>query len=60
MFHSKSYDGISTEHLQLSNKDFSKYLTLTINHSINSRIFPDKFMITNVTPIYKKRQINTY
>ena len=42
MSHSKDYDGISTEHLKLINKDISKCLTLIINQSLNSGIFPDK------------------
>ena len=54
MSHSKGYDGISTEHLKLINKDISKCLTLIINQSLNSGIFPDKLKIAKVTPIYKK------
>ena len=54
MSHSKGYDGISTEHLKLINKDLSKCLTLIINQSLNSRIFPDKLKIAKVTPICKK------
>ena len=50
----KGYDGISTEHLKLINKDHSKCLTLIINQSFNSGIFPDKLKIAKVTPIYKK------
>ena len=54
MSHSKGYDGISTEHLKLINKDLSKCLTLIINQFLNSGIFPDKLKIAKVTPIYKK------
>ena len=36
MSHSKGYDGISTEHLKLINKDLSNCLTLIINQSLNS------------------------
>ena len=54
MPHSKGYDGISTEHLKLMNKDLTKCLTLIINQSLNSGIFPDKLKIAKVTPIYKK------
>ena len=54
MSHSKGYDGISTEHLKLINKDISKCLTLIISQSSNSGIFPDKLKIAKVTPIYKK------
>ena len=50
----KGYDGISSEHLKLFNKDISKCLTLIINQSLNSVIFPDKLKIAKVTPIYKK------
>ena len=54
MSHSKGYDGISTLHLKLINKDISKCLTLIISQSLNSGIFPDKLKIAKVTPIYKK------
>ena len=54
MSHSKGYDGISTEHLKLINKDISKCLTLIINQSLNSGIFPGKLKIAKVTPIFKK------
>ena len=54
MSHSKDYDGLSTEHLKLINKDISKCLTLIINQSLNSGIFPDKLKIAKVTPIFKK------
>ena len=54
MSHSKGYDGVSTEHLKLINKDISKCLTLIINQSLNSGIFSDKLKIAKVTPIYKK------
>ena len=54
MSHSKGYDDISTEHLKLINKDLSKCLTLIINQSLNSGIFPDKLKIAKVTPFYKK------
>ena len=54
MSHSKGYDGISTEHLKFINKDISKCLTLIINQSLNSGIFPDKLKVAKVTPIFKK------
>ena len=54
MSYSKGYDGLSTEHLKLINKDISKCLTLIINQSLNSGIFPDKLKIAKVTPIFKK------
>ena len=53
MSHSKGYDCLSTEHLKLINKDISKCLTLIINQSLNSGIFPDKLKIAKVTPILK-------
>ena len=37
----KGYDGIFKEHLKLINKDLSKCLTLKINQSLSSGIFPD-------------------
>ena len=39
MSHNNGYDGISTEHLKLINKDISKCLTLIINQSLNSGFF---------------------
>ena len=54
MSHSKGYNGISTEHLKLINKDISKCLTLIINQFLNPGIFSDKLRIAKVTPIFKK------
>ena len=48
------HDGISSELLKLINNDISACITLIINQSIKSGIFPDILKIAKVTPIYKK------
>ena len=40
--------------LKLINNDISACITLIINQSIKSGIFPDRLKIAKVTPIYKK------
>ena len=52
---STGHDGISSELLKLINNDISACITLIINQSIKSGIFPDRLKIAKVTPIYKKR-----
>ena len=49
------HDGISSELFKLINNDISACITLIINQSIKSGIFPDRLKIAKVTPIYKKR-----
>ena len=51
---SNGHDGISSELLKLLSDDISKCITLIINQSLMSGIFPDKLNIAKVTPIYKK------
>ena len=51
---SKGHDGISSELIKLINNDISRCITLIINQSLTSGIFPDRFKIATVTPIYKK------
>ena len=51
---STGHDGISSELLKLINNDISACITLIINQSIKSGIFPDRLKIAKVTPIYKK------
>ena len=52
--HSRGHDGISSELLKLIAGDISKCITLIINQSLHSGIFPDKLKIAKVTPIHKK------
>ena len=52
--HSRGHDGISSELLKLIADDISKCITLIINQSLHSGIFPDKLNIAKVTPIHKK------
>ena len=51
---SNGHDGISSELLKLISDDISRCITLIINQSLMSGIFPDKLKIAKVTPIYKK------
>ena len=50
----KGHDGISSELVMLINNDISHCITLIINQSLTSGIFPDRLKIAKVTPIYKK------
>ena len=52
--HSRGHDGISSELFKLIAGDISKCITLIINQSLHSGIFPDKLKIAKVTPIHKK------
>ena len=49
--------GISSELLKLITGDISKCITLIINQSLHSGIFPDKFKIDKVTQIHEKGDI---
>ena len=51
---SNGHDGISSELLKLVNDDISSCITLIINQSLTTGIFPDKLKIAKVTPVYKK------
>ena len=51
---SNGYDGISSELLKLVNDDISSCITLIINQSLNTGIFPDELLLAKVTPVYKK------
>ena len=55
--HSRGQDGISSELLKLITGDISKCITLIINQSLHSGIFPDKLKIAKVTPSHKKSDI---
>ena len=51
---SKWHDGISSELLKLITNDISKCITVIINQSLTSGIFPNSLKIAKVTPIFKK------
>ena len=51
---SKGHDGISSELLKLITNDISKCITVIINQSLTSGIFPNSLKIAKVTPIFKK------
>ena len=55
---SNGHDGISSELLKLISDDISRCITLIINQSLMSGIFPDELKIAKVTPIYKKMTKN--
>ena len=50
---SNGHDGISSELLILVNDDISSCITLIINQSLTTGIFPDKLKIAKVTPVYE-------
>jgi len=49
----KGFDNISADLLKLTNNRILKYLTLIINNSLNSGIFPDCWKLANIIPIPK-------
>ena len=51
---SKGHDGISSDLLKLLGNAISKSITLIINQSLRTGIFPDKLKIAKVIPIFKK------
>ena len=51
---SKALDGISSELLKLITNDVSKCITVIINQSLTSGIFPHSLNNAKVTPIFKK------
>ena len=51
---SNGHDGISSELLKLISNDIAHSITLIINQSLKSGIFPNQLKIAKVTPIYKK------
>ena len=51
---SNGHDGISSEFLKLISNDIADSITLIINQSLKSGIFPNQLKIAKVTPIYKK------
>jgi len=52
--HSRGHDGITSELLKLINDDICSSITLIINQSLASGIFPSHLKIAKITPIYKK------
>ena len=51
---SQSHDGLSSKHLKVIKHETSKTITLIVNQSLNTGIFPDKLKCAKVIPIYKK------
>ena len=50
----KGHDGISSDLLKLMGNAISKSITLIINQSLRTGIFPDTLKIAKVIPIFKK------
>ena len=50
----KGDDGISSDLLKLIGNAISKSITLIINQSLTTGIFPDRLKIAKVIPIFKK------
>ena len=48
------YDGISTKLLKTCKLEICKSLTLIINHTLSTGIFPDSLKVAKVIPLYKK------
>ena len=51
---SSGHDGLNSELLKLINNDISNAITIILNQSLKSGIFPTELKIAKVTPIYKK------
>ena len=54
------FDGLSTNLLKLVGNDIADVLTLIINQSLSTGIFPDALKIAKVLPIFKKGQANIF
>ena len=48
------YDGISTKLLKTCKLDICKSVTLIINQTLSTGIFPDSLKVAKVIPLYKK------
>ena len=48
------YDGISTKLLKTCKLEICKSLTLIINQSLSTGIFPDSLKVAKVIPLYKR------
>ena len=51
---SSGYDGISTKLLKTCKVEICKSLTLIINQTVSTGIFPDSLKVAKVIPLYKK------
>ena len=51
---SKGHDGITSELLKVINDDICSSITVMINQSLTTGIFPSKLKIAKITPIHKK------
>ena len=54
---SQSHGGLSSKYLKLIKHETSKAITLIVNQSLNTGVFPDKLKCAKVIPIYKKEII---
>ena len=54
---SQNHDGLSSKHLKLIKHETRKAITLIVNQSLNTGIFPDKLKCAKVLPIYKNEII---
>ena len=54
---SKGHDGISSELLKLITNDISKCITVIINQSLTSGVFPNSLKVAKITSIFKKENI---
>ena len=52
--HSTGLDGLSTNLLQQIKEPLIESLTITINQSLSTGIFPEKLKVAKVIPIFKK------
>ena len=58
--HSCCHDEISTVLLKTVQHELAPSITLVINQSLKTGIFPDKLKIAKVIPVYKKREDNVF
>ena len=52
---SEGHDGVSSELFKLINNDILNCITLIINQSLTSCIYPDSLKVARVTPICQKK-----
>ena len=58
--HSCGHDEISTALLKTVQHELAPSITLVINQSLKTGIFPDKLKIAKVIPVYKKEEDNVF
>ena len=58
--HSCGHDEFSTALLKTVQHELAPSITLVINQSLNTAIFPDKLKIAKVIPVYKKGENNVF